>query len=309
MIYHVRHTTSYTYTETVSICHNELRLRPRDVAQQTCLEHELVVQPAPAGCHQARDFFGNVVTFLTVQEPHRHFLVTANSTVQVIPVAVPEAISTPTWDTVPALLRADRSSAGLEAYQYVFDSPYSTVWPAIRRFATRSFPAGRPLLEAVLDLTRRIYTHFTYDQRATTVSTPLRAVFRTRRGVCQDFAHLEIACLRALGLAARYVSGYLMTRPPPGTPRMMGADASHAWLSVYCPGHGWVDVDPTNNVLPSDGHITVAYGRDFGDVSPIKGVFLGGGEHSMAVTVDVLPAEPEPVSSPPSHVTGVPQTQ
>ena len=308
-MYHVRHTTTYTYTETVSISHNELRLRPRDVAQQTCLGHQLVIEPTPAGCRQDTDFFGNAVTFLTVQEPHRRFIVTADSTVQLMPAVVSESVATPAWETVPALLRSDHSRAGLEAYQYVFDSPYVTVWPLIRRFAAVSFPKRRPLLDAVLDLTQRIYTDFTYDSKATTVSTPLRDVFHARHGVCQDFAHLEIACLRALGLAARYVSGYLVTQPPPGKPRMIGVDASHAWLSVYCPGFGWVDVDPTNNVLPSDRHITVAYGRDFGDVSPIKGVFLGGGAHRMEVAVDVLPVEPESVSPPPSRSIGVPQTQ
>jgi transglutaminase-like putative cysteine protease len=293
MIYRVQHTTTYTYTETVSICHNELRLRPRQGAQQRCLTHELHVQPTPAGWHQDTDFFGNHVTFLTVQEPHRCFAVTANSTVEVNAVGLPEYAATPAWEAVRDQLRQDRSASGLEAYQYVFASPYITAWPAVRRFAAALFPPGRPLLEAVWELTQRIHTSFTYDTTATSISTPLREVFRARHGVCQDFAHLEIACLRSLGLSARYVSGYLVTQPLSGKPRLLGADASHAWLSVYCPGHGWVDVDPTNNVLPSDRHITVAYGRDYGDVSPIKGVFLGGGEHTMTVAVHATPIEPE----------------
>jgi transglutaminase-like putative cysteine protease len=163
------------------------------------------------------------------------------------------------------------------------------VWPALRRFASASFPPGRPLLEAVYDLTRRIYTDFTYNPTATSVSTPLHEVLRNRHGVCQDFAHMQIGCLRALGLAVRYVSGYLVTQPTPGQVRLAGADASHAWVSVYCPGHGWIDADPTNNVLPTDRHITVAYGRDYSDVTPIKGVFFGGGEHRMHVVVNVVP--------------------
>lgn len=297
MLYYVQHTTTYTYTETVSICHNELRLKPRVTPRQACLAHALQVQPGPAGLRHDTDYFGNQVTFLMVQEPHRHLRITATSTVEVRPGEVPPGMATPAWETVRDALPHDRSASGLEAYQYVFPSPSIPLWPAVRRFAAASFAPGRPLLEAVWDLTGRLYTTFTYDQKATTLSTPLHEVLRTRRGVCQDFAHLQIACLRALGLAARYVSGYLVTQPPPGKLRLIGADASHAWLSVYCPPTGWIDVDPTNHVIPAEKHITVAYGRDYSDVSPIKGVFLGGGEHSIAVAVDVVPADAEPVEA------------
>jgi transglutaminase-like putative cysteine protease len=289
MIYQVRHTTTYTYSGTVSVCHNEVYLRPRDSAQQHCRFYELVVLPEPGTCHEHMDFFGNAVTFFAVQEPHRTLTVTANSTVEVIAPAVPHPDDTLAWDTVRDMLRHERRAADLEAYQYLFDSPHIPCQPGLRHYVARSFPAGRPLLDAVLDLTRRIHTDFTYDSRATSVSTPLRDVLRARRGVCQDFAHVQIGCLRVLGLAARYVSGYLVTQPPPGQPRLIGADASHAWLSVYCPGYGWIDVDPTNNVLPTDRHITAACGRDYSDVSPIRGVFLGGGQHTMAVAVDVVP--------------------
>ena len=185
-------------------------------------------------------------------------------------------------------LRGDRSAAGLEAYQFVFDSPYVAASAELLTYAASSFTPRRPLLEAVWDLTGRIHTEFTYDPDATAVNTPLSDVLRHRRGVCQDFAHLQIGCLRALGLAVRYVSGYLVTQSSGSNP-LVGAEASHAWLSVFCPGHGWVDVDPTNNLWPSDRHITVAIGRDYGDVSPIKGVFLGGGDHTMEVAVDVMP--------------------
>lgn len=291
MIYRVRHVTTYTYPDTVSICHNALRLRPHEGVRQRCLAHALLVSPAPAVVHQAVDFFGNPVTFFAVHAPHRTLTVTANSTVEVTPVETPSAPDTPAWDTVRDTLRHDRSAVGLTAYQYVFDSPYVARSTPLQRYAAPSFPPGRPLLAAVLDLTRRLHADFTYDPTATSVSTPLHDVLHTRRGVCQDFAQVQIGCLRALGLAARYVSGYLVTQPLPGRPRLVGADASHAWVAVYCPGVGWIEVDATNNVLPSDHHITVAFGRDYGDVSPIKGVFLGGGQHTVAVAVDVLPVE------------------
>jgi transglutaminase-like putative cysteine protease len=229
------------------------------------------------------------VTFFAVQEPYRTLTVTANSTVEVIVPAVPHPDGTPAWDIVCDALRHDRSAAGLEAYQYLFESPHIPCSARLRHYAAPSFPPGRPLLDAVLDLTHRLYTDFTYDPRATSVSTPLHDVLQARRGVCQDFAHVQIGCLRALGLAARYVRGYLVTQAPADQPRMVGADASHAWVSVYCPEYGWIDADPTNNVLPSDRHITVALGRDYSDVSPIKGVFLGGGQHTMQVAVDVVP--------------------
>jgi transglutaminase-like putative cysteine protease len=291
MIYRVRHSTTYAYLDTVSICHNALHLRPRDSARQYCSAYELSVYPVPAVSSEWVDFFGNHVTFFSVQEPHRTLTVTARSTVEVGSVELPHASDTPAWEAVCDLLRRDRSAVVLEAYQYVFDSPYVVRNASLRQYASPSFPAGRPLLAAVLDLTRRIHADFTYDPTATSVNTPLHDVLQDRRGVCQDFAHVQIGCLRALGLAACYVSGYLVTKPPPGRPRLVGADASHAWVSVYCPGSGWIDVDPTNNVLSSDRHIMVAVGRDYGDVSPIKGVFLGGGRHTVEVAVDVVPVE------------------
>jgi len=178
----------------------------------------------------------------------------------------------------------------VEPYQFVFDSPQVRVSFELADYARESFKNGTPLLAGTKDLTRRIFTDFTYDPKATTVATPLEEVLMTRRGVCQDFAHLGIACLRSLGLPARYVSGYLRTRPPEGQPRLVGADASHAWFGVFNPGTGWVDFDPTNNVQPAEEHITVAYGRDFGDVSPVAGILTGGGKHNVKVSVDVAEA-------------------
>ena len=289
MIYKVHHTTTYTDTDTVSGCHNELHLHPRDSVQQRCHAYILGIQPMPAVCSEHHDFFGNPTTFLAIHEPHRTFAVTARSTVEVTPRVLPHPESTMPWEQVRDVLPQDRSPATLEAYQYVFESPYIPRLAALRRYATPSFPPGRPVLAAVSHLLRRMFREFTYDASATSISTPLQEVLRHRRGVCQDFAHVQIGCLRALGLAARYVSGYLVTQPPPGQPRLVGADASHAWVSVYCPGIGWIDADPTNDVLPSERHITVAVGRDYGDVSPMKGVVLGGGRHTVKVAVDVLP--------------------
>jgi transglutaminase-like putative cysteine protease len=185
----------------------------------------------------------------------------------------------------------------MESNQFLFDSPHVQCSTSLRELAEQSFSPGRSWFEALLHLTGRIYREFRYDKAATTVSTPLDDVLRHRSGVCQDFAHLEIGCLRSLGLAARYVSGYLVTKPPPGRPRLVGADASHAWLSAYSPDLGWIDVDPTNNQLPTTEHITLAWGRDYGDVAPIKGVFIGGGQHGMSVSVDVEPLVEKVASS------------
>jgi transglutaminase-like putative cysteine protease len=197
----------------------------------------------------------------------------------------------PAWETVRDTVPGDHSPDGLDAYQFVFDSTRISSKPALADYGRESFPPRRPLLEAVYDLTTRIHHDFRFDAKATEVTTPVETFFEKRRGVCQDFSHLQIACLRSLGLPARYISGYLRTLPPPGRARLVGADASHAWCSVWCPGVGWVDFDPTNNCLPSDGHITLAWGRDYSDVSPIRGVLLGGAKHTLKVGVDVMPME------------------
>lgn len=281
----VVHTTEYEYGEPVAVSHHVARLCPRSFDRQDCIRHDLDIDPAPAAEATHVDYFGNTTTFFAMQGAHDRLEVRARSTVTVRPnvhVAPPD---TPAWDEI-----GDPSALPVDVLEYVFDSalPLSRALRAdLALYAGVSFPVGRPLLAGVLDLTQRIYEDFTYDQKATTIATPLEDVFHTRRGVCQDFAHFEIACLRALGLPARYVSGYLETQPAPGVARLVGADASHAWLAVYCPGSGWIDVDPTNNVVPSNRHITLAWGRDFGDVSPIRGVILGGGGHTLRVSVDV----------------------
>jgi len=283
MQYEITHTTEYDYTESVAVAHHVARLKPRDLLRQECLDHVLTIEPAPAVTSTHEDYFGNLVTLVAMQGPHTRLVIRARSTVSVTPPDLPQPADTPPWETA-----ADRETMPFEAIEFVFDSTASRSQFIVEDFARASFPAGRPLLEGVVELTSRIHAEFTFDPRATTVATPLTEVFASRRGVCQDFARLEIACLRSLGIPARYVSGYMETVPPPGTPRLVGADASHAWLTVYCPGSGWIPVDPTNNLLPSDTHITVAWGRDYNDVSPIRGVILGGGAHTLQVHVDVV---------------------
>jgi transglutaminase-like putative cysteine protease len=285
--YEIVHTTSYFYTEPVALCHNEVHLMPRTTARQTCLAHALEVKPSHGEIDEAIDYFGNRVSYFRVSEPHLEFSVTARGRVGLTPARAIEPKSTPPWDSVVESLRAPSDPAAFEAVQFVYDSPLIAADEQLAAYASPSFPRGRPWLEAIIDLTKRIHREFVYDPTATNVSTPLSTVLKLRRGVCQDFAHLQIGCLRAMGLAARYVSGYLLTVPPPGQPRLIGADASHAWLSAWCPGIGWVDFDPTNDLMPDVEHITIAWGRDYDDVCPIKGVFVGGGEHSMRVSVDV----------------------
>ena len=291
MNYKVSHTTVFNYSEAVPICHNEVHLTPRDHRRQTCLSHRLRVRPQPVRLETRLDFFGNHTGSFSIQEGHERLSVTAISKVQVSPPEIPAPHSTPVWEEVRDRFALGQPPWWLDARQFVFDSPHVTTTDDLREFAAPSFPLGRPWLVGVLDLTARIFRDFKYDPQATTINTPLATVLHDRRGVCQDFAHLQIAALRALGLPARYVSGYLLTSPPPGQTRLVGADASHAWLSAFCPEVGWIDFDPTNNQIPTTKHITLAWGRDYSDVCPIKGVLIGGGQHRMRVSVDVSPAE------------------
>jgi transglutaminase-like putative cysteine protease len=287
--YEVVHTTRYEYSDSVSVSHHVARLSPRVLPHQQCLHHELQIEPAPAVTRTHLDYFGNAMTFFVMEGAHKGLTVCARSTVVITPRSLPAPASTPPWEAA-----RDHDALPLDAIDCLFDSSSIRASEELAAYARPSFPFGRPLLEAVVELTRRIHEDFTFDPQATTVATPLTDVFRLRRGVCQDFARLGIACLRSLGLAAHYVSGYMETVPPLGTPRLAGADASHAWLAVYCPGSGWIDVDPTNNLLPSATHITLAWGRDYSDVSPIRGVILGGGDHVLQVNVDVLRVEDAP---------------
>jgi transglutaminase-like putative cysteine protease len=292
MLYRVRHQTIYDYVEPVSVSHHVVRLTPRDLRGQKRRSMELSVWPMPpfhAATHV--DYFGNTVTSFTLPESHSRMSVEASSELEVQALAYPVFSDSPSWETVRDTVPSDQSQEGLEAHQFVFDSSRVSAKPDLAAYASESFPAGRPLLEAVSDLTARIHHDFRFDPKATEVTTPVETFFEKRRGVCQDFSHLQIACMRSLRLPARYVSGYLRTIPPAGRPRLVGADASHAWCAAWCPGFGWVDFDPTNNCIPSDGHITLAWGRDYSDVSPIRGVLLGGAKHSLKVGVDVMPLE------------------
>jgi transglutaminase-like putative cysteine protease len=281
------HRTAYKYSEAVSTSHHEARLAPHDSEGQRTLSHEVAITPAPSVRRERVDFFGNRVLHFSFREPHRALEVIATSVVNLHPLTPPLLSATPAWETVRDRVASDRRRDLLDAYAFTFDSAMARALPPVRDWALPSFAPGRPVLEAVRDLTRRIFSEFIYDTEATDVATPVAEVLRRRRGVCQDFAHLQISCLRALGLPARYVSGYLLTRPPPGRPRLVGADASHAWISTFVPDFGWVSFDPTNDLLPSDEHVTVAHGRDFADVTPLKGVILGGGRHELRVSVDV----------------------
>ena len=296
MLYDILHTTTYDYRAEVLISQQVLRLAPRELTRQRCQQYELRIQPQPSEVSWFVDYFGNRATFLTLESPHSQFQVHARSRVEVLPQNVPNAYATPTWEAVRDNCSSLSGAEAIETGDFLYDSPLVHRRHCFLEFAQPSFTPGRPLLDAVLDLTQRIYNDFKFDGSATTVATPLEEVLRVRRGVCQDFTHLQIACLRSLGLPARYVSGYLETTPPPNQPRLVGVDASHAWTSFYCPGHGWIDVDPTNNLLPMDKHVTLGWGRDYSDISPVRGVILGTGDHSLRVAVDVMPVAPAPSS-------------
>jgi transglutaminase-like putative cysteine protease len=288
VLYEVSHRTTYRYSIPVSFSHHLLHLSPRPCAHQICHRTALIVLPTPTQQAQATDYFGNSVSYITLQHQHKELILHAKSVIEVKPMASRDPQRSVAWDEIYRQLFHDTSDEGLDALQYVFETPRTRANQAIRAYALVCFPPGRPVLDGVLELTRRIYREFRFDPTATTASTSVEEVFEARRGVCQDFAHLQIACLRALRLPARYVSGYLLTRPPEGKEKLIGADASHAWLSVWSPGHGWVDFDPTNNLVVSVEHVTVAWGRDYGDVSPVSGAIFGGGKHTVDVAVDVL---------------------
>ncbi len=287
--YRITHKTEYSYAEEVTQCFNEAHLIPRNAAHQTCLSHHLSIEPLPSDYTDRQDFFGNRASYFSIDQPHTDFNITAISEIQLDePCAESAAVNDIAWDVVRDRLRSPQEPALIEHRQFIMDSPLIPTLPELAEYGSASFPLNRPLIEAVLELMERVHREFSYDPEFTSVSTPLSEVLYHRRGVCQDFAHLAIGCLRAMGLAARYVSGYLETLPPPGQQRLVGVDASHAWFSVFVPEAGWIDFDPTNNQMPMQQHITTAWGRDFSDVTPLKGVIFGGGDsHKLNVSVDV----------------------
>jgi transglutaminase-like putative cysteine protease len=289
MMYQLSHTTIYDYREPVSLSHHVLRLRPREIRGQSCINYQLTVDPAPKTNELHSDYFGNAVAFVAIEQPHTRLVIRSLSKVRKFNVALPDPAETPSWEQVRELSRGCQIGSALEASEFLFDSPLVKASDEFGRYAALSFEKGRPILDAVLHLTKRIHDDFTFDPKATTIATPVDEVFKNKRGVCQDFAQLQIACLRSLGLPARYVSGYLETMPAPGKEKLVGADASHAWVSFYCHGLGWIDVDPTNNVAVAEQHVTLGWGRDYSDVSPVRGVILGSGHHTVKVAVDVQP--------------------
>jgi len=295
----VKHRTTYVYSDAVTTSHHEARLSPRESEAQHTLSHDLTILPTPESRRRRFDYFGNRTINFSLCEPHRSLSVVASSIIELKALPSPELRGTPPWETVRDRLKHDRRRDVLDAYAMTFDSPYVAADEALNDYSAPFFEPGRPLLSCVEELVSSIFHEFTYDPRATDISTPILEVLSERRGVCQDFAHLAIGCLRSRGLAARYVSGYLLTRPPPGKQKLVGSDASHAWFATFIPEHGWVEFDPTNNVMPSGEHVTIAYGRDFGDVTPLRGVILGGGHHQLSVAVDVDALDEGSIPPPP----------
>jgi transglutaminase-like putative cysteine protease len=273
MVLKVRHRTVYRYAHPVALSHNQVVSEPRETPSQKLLSNQLDIEPAPNYTSRRRDVFGNWLTYFTLEEPHRELSIVTRSEVEVTPAERP----------VPS--KRDEFSA----LQFRYASPLVPTLPELASYAQGSFAPERPLLESLQELNSRIHADFEYRPGSTDITTPLPQVLISRRGVCQDFAHLLVGMARSLGLSARYVSGYLLTNPPPGKARLVGADASHAWASVFLPSTGWVDFDPTNNMLCGDSHVTQAWGRDYHDVSPVRGVVLGGGKQTVGVYVDVLP--------------------
>ena len=288
--FRVKHLTRYRYAHGVGLNYAEARLLPRETPTQRAPERRLELDPTPDDYQERDDVWGNRVAWFMSRRPHRSLSVTAHSLVEREDAPPPDG--SPPWEEVAARLITPDGEA-IAAREFSLESPMLETHKGATDYARASFTAGRPLLEAVADLTTRIHADFEYRPNATQIDTPLSEVLKKRHGVCQDFAHLALAGLRGLGLAARYVSGYLETIPPEGMPPLEGADATHAWIGAWLPDHGWVDFDPTNGIATGLGHLTLAWGRDFGDVTPLKGVIHGGGSHSLEVGVTVTRLEDE----------------
>lgn len=295
MLLDVIHETRYDYVPPVRTAQHMAHLKPANTALQRLLRHQLEINPAPAQQHEAIDVYGNTRAFFSLASQHDQLMMRARSLVETSAPAVPQ--SSPAWEDVRERRRYHRGAAYDPAAEFVFASPYVPRHADFIAYARASFTAQRPLLEAARELMERIHTDFEYEAEATDVSTPALEAMQLRKGVCQDFAHVMLACLRSMGLPARYVSGYLLTEPPHGKTRLVGSDASHAWVSVYLPGEPgapgqWADLDPTNNRAPGEDYVTLAIGRDYSDVSPVRGVLHGGAKHKLHVAVTVSPLDP-----------------
>jgi transglutaminase-like putative cysteine protease len=288
MDYAVRHRTTYRYAQDVSYSRHLVHLHPRETAAQIVKSFELSVTPDSAQRTHRTDYFDNPTEWLALSEAHSVMEIVAEARIAVFGPPERDPEDSMPWEKVRAAVEAN-NHATYDIVQYLFDSSQTEFTIDVASYASKSFAHGRPILAGAKELMSRIHRDFRYDSTVTDTATPVDRIFEIRAGVCQDFAHVGIAAMRSLGLPARYVSGYLLTQPPPGKERLVGADASHAWFSVWAPPYGWVDLDPTNNVIPGEGHITVAWGRDYGDVSPINGIVTGGGDHLIEVGVDVVP--------------------
>jgi len=285
MRYRVRHISRYGYGSPVELAAHMVHLRPRPRPWQSIISQQITTQPAPARRRDGMDYFGNLVTWLFLDLPHADFVVTADSVVEVMVPAPPAPSGTQAWERV---VEAAHGPQGWRDNEFLFGSAMAPLNGETKAFAMKSFTPGRPVLEALIELNNRIYTEFRFRSGVTTISTPVSQVMHRREGVCQDFSHVMVSGLRGLGLPARYTSGYIRTRPPPGHPRRQGSDQSHAWIGCWLgPEHGWIDLDPTNGILVKDEHVLLAWGRDYSDVSPVRGVILGGGDHSLSVSVDL----------------------
>lgn len=287
MLYNIHHRTVYEYESSVSYSHHVARLRPSVIPRQSQGSFELKVSPAPDSLSHTIDYFGNSCSYFGLTIPHRKLVIDSYSKVTV--EDQPEidlALSMP-WEMVRDILRTSHLADDLTAAEFTFPSPLSPCLPELADYARQSFQKEVPILQASKNLTERIFQDFKFDPKVTTVATPVSEIFAKRAGVCQDFSHLQISCLRSLGLGAAYVSGYLRTLPPPGQKRLIGADASHAWVSVYAPQIGWTDFDATNNVMPGQDHIYVGRGRDYLDISPVRGTVFGGGPQTLNIGVTV----------------------
>ncbi|MDX2259818.1 MAG: transglutaminase family protein [Hyphomicrobiaceae bacterium] len=289
MRYSLTHKTTYRYSSPVAQSHHLMHLTPRQLDRQRIIHHALSVKPQPAARIERQDYFGNSVLLVAIETAHNDLVIDMRSTVEVQPAHTIDVAACRPWERVADAIAARPQAVEIGVAPFLPPTRLTTPTHDIVDYARGSFPQGTPVLAGALDLTRRINEDFTFDATATDVSTPLVEMFAKRAGVCQDFSHLFLACVRALHIPARYVSGYILTHPPPGRPRLAGADASHAWVSVWTPEFGWVDFDPTNNLMPGEEHVVAAYGRDFDDVSPISGILLGGNEHTVTVAVDMVP--------------------
>ncbi|MBP0905325.1 transglutaminase N-terminal domain-containing protein [Mariniflexile gromovii] len=295
MEFTVSHTTSYEYESGVTFCHNIATLKPKSIVGQTLLDYQLIISPTPAEITERLDFFGNTITRFSIQQHHTELKVTALSKILRDSSLQPDIESSATGKTITLETALEslktNSPEHIDEKQFILESIFiAKISPEMKAYAEVSFKPNRPIFEAAYELMQRIYTEFEFDSEFSTIATPLHEVMKEKKGVCQDFAQIAIACVRSIGLPARYVSGYIETLPPPGKEKLVGTDASHAWFSVYIPTFGWVDFDPTNNQIPKNQHITVSWGRDYYDVPPLKGVIYSTGKNKMKVAVDIRPA-------------------